>query len=339
MRMRGDLELRKISMSFGKEAVLSDLDLLVKEGTITAVLGPSGCGKSTMLRIISGLIPQEKGTVFLGGKSIDHLPPHRRRIGFVFQNYSLFPNLNVLGNIGFGMRMKKEGRKDIQKRSQDLVSLVGLSGMEKKRPHELSGGQKQRVAIARALAPYPDVLLLDEPFGALDAKIRKRIRRDLRRIQRELGTTMIFVTHDQDEAFEVGDQVAVMNGGAIEQSGTAMDLYERPSTDFVSRFVGNANIIELPGDGGERVMIRPEDIALRRIGDEDYNGGAKGKLVDLVHLGPLVESSVLLENGDTLTVLMSRSEFHLRGLKREDEVRVKILKVRSFRDESREAST
>ncbi|MGA1820544.1 MAG: ABC transporter ATP-binding protein [Thermoplasmatota archaeon] len=335
--MRGDLELRKISMSFGKEAVLKDLDLLVKEGTITAVLGPSGCGKSTMLRVISGLLPQDRGTVLLGGRSIDHLPPHRRRMGFVFQNYSLFPNLDVIGNVGFGMRMNKEKRSDIQKRSGELVSLVGLSGMEKKRPHELSGGQKQRVAIARALAPYPEVLLLDEPFGALDAKIRKRIRRDLRKIQRELGTTTIFVTHDQDEAFEIGDQVAVMNDGVIEQSGTAMDLYERPRTDFVSRFVGNANIIELPGDGGQRVMIRPEDISLRRIGEEDYNGGARGKLVDMVHLGPLVESSVLLDNGDTLTVLMSRSELHLRGLKRDDEVRVKILKFRSFKEEGREA--
>jgi ABC-type Fe3+/spermidine/putrescine transport system ATPase subunit len=332
--MKGDLELRNISISFGNEKVLRNLDLHVKKGRIMAVLGPSGCGKSTMLRIISGLLPQDKGSVLLGGKSIDHLSPHRRRMGFVFQNYSLFPNLTVDANVGFGMRMKKEKRKDIKKRSEELISLVGLSGMEKKRPHELSGGQKQRVAIARALAPCPGVLLLDEPFGALDAKIRKRIRRDLRMIQRELGTTTIFVTHDQEEAFEVGDRVSVMNGGVIEQSGSAMDLYERPRTDFVSRFVGNANIIELPGDGGRMVMIRPEDISLRRIGDEDLNGGVKGKLVDMVHLGPLVESSVRLENGDTLTVLMSRSDLHLRGLKRDDRVKVKILKFRSFKNES-----
>ncbi len=332
--MRGDIELKGLSVSFGKEKVLKKLDLTVKEGTIMAILGPSGCGKSTMLRVISGLVPQNNGVVLLGGKSIDRLPPHRRKMGFVFQNYSLFPNLTVSRNIGFGMRMMKMKRRDIVKRVDELVSLVGLSGMEKKRPHELSGGQKQRVAIARALATYPDVLLLDEPFGALDAKIRKRIRRDLRSIQRELGTTTIFVTHDQEEAFEVGDQISVMNNGVIEQNGSAMDLYERPGTEFVSRFVGNANMIELPGEEGRTVMIRPEDISLRKWEDDDWTGGTKGKLADLIHLGPLIESSVLLDNGDTLTALMSRSDFHLKGLKRNDEVRVKILKFRSFKEEN-----
>ncbi|MGA1866355.1 MAG: ABC transporter ATP-binding protein [Thermoplasmatota archaeon] len=328
--MRGDLELRKISMSFGREVVLKDLDLLVDEGTIMAVLGPSGCGKSTMLRVISGLIPQDRGKVMLGGNIIDRLPAHKRRMGFVFQNYSLFPNLSVQGNIGFGMRMMKKNKKEIRERCSELISMVGLAGMERKRPHELSGGQKQRVAIARALATFPDVLLLDEPFGALDAKIRKRIRRDLRSIQRELGTTTVFVTHDQDEAFEVGDQVAVMNDGGIEQRGSPMELYERPRTDFVSRFVGNANIIELPGEIGRTVMIRPEDISLRKVEENDGEGGTRGRLVDLMQLGPLVETSVLLENGDTLTALMSRSEFHLRGLRKDDDVRVKILKFRSF---------
>jgi len=332
--MRGDIELKGLSVSFGKEKVLKKLDLTVKEGTIMAILGPSGCGKSTMLRVISGLVPQNNGVVLIGGKSIDRLPPHRRKMGFVFQNYSLFPNLTVSRNIGFGMRMMKMKRRDIAKRVDELVSLVGLSGMEKKRPHELSGGQKQRVAIARALATSPDVLLLDEPFGALDAKIRKRIRRDLRSIQRELGTTTIFVTHDQEEAFEVGDQISVMNNGVIEQNGSAMDLYERPRTEFVSRFVGNANMIELPGEEGRTVMIRPEDISLRKWEDDDWTGGTKGKLADLVHLGPLIESSVLLDNGDTLTALMSRSDFHLKGLKRNDEVRVKILKFRSFKEEN-----
>lgn len=335
--MKGDMELKRIFVAFGKEEVLKGLDLSVEEGTIMAVLGPSGCGKSTMLRIISGLVPQDNGSVLLGGKKIDHLPPYKRKMGFVFQNYSLFPNLSVSDNIGFGMRMMKTKKRDIRKRSEELISLVGLSSMEKKRPHELSGGQKQRVAIARALATYPDVLLLDEPFGALDAKIRKRIRRDLRRIQRELGTTTVFVTHDQEEAFAVGDQVSVMNNGVIEQKGSPMDLYERPRTDFVSRFVGNANMIELPGKEGRTVMIRPEDISLRKWEDDDWNGGTRGRLVDIAHLGPLIESSVHLENGDTLTVLMSRSDFHLRGLRRDDQVRVKILKFRSFKDENKGA--
>jgi len=326
------LELRSIQKNFGGEKVVRGLDLSVEEGRIMAILGPSGCGKSTTLRIIAGLLRQDRGSVLVSGRPIDGLPASGRNMGFVFQNYSLFPTKNVLQNIEFGMRMKRVPKHKRKKRCSELVSLVGLEGMERKKPRELSGGQQQRVALARAMAIEPRLLLLDEPFGALDARIRKRIRRDLKKIQEEMGFTALFVTHDQEEAFEVGDLISVMNHGKVEQVGRPRDLYERPSTDFIAGFVGTVNTILIPGMGEDpplTVMVRPDDVTLHR----GPGFRVKGRLMSYTYLGPLIEISVHLQNGDDLTCLMQRERFRLCGFRRGDTVGVRIKRFRTFNGE------
>ncbi|MGA1848103.1 MAG: ABC transporter ATP-binding protein [Thermoplasmatota archaeon] len=326
------LELRSIHKSFDREKIVRGLDLSVEEGSMMAVLGPSGCGKSTTLRIIAGLLKQDRGSVLVSGSPIDRLPVSRRNMGFVFQNYSLFPTMNVCQNIEFGMRMKRVPKAIRKKRCLELITLSGLEGLENRKPRELSGGQQPRVALARALAIQPELLLLDEPFGALDARIRKRIRRDLKRIQEEVGFTALFVTHDQEEAFEVGDLISVMNRGRIEQVGRPRDLYERPSTDFIARFVGTVNTILLPGKGDDpplTVMVRPDDVTLHR----GPGFRVHGRLMSYTYLGPLIEVSVHLENGDDLTCLMQRERFRLFGFRRGDTVGVRINRFRTFNSE------
>lgn len=326
------LELRHISKSFGKEKVLKGLDLNVDRDSILSVLGPSGCGKSTMLRIISGLIRQDRGKVIIGGKEMTGIPVSKRNIGFVFQNYSLFPSMTVSSNIQFGMKVKKVPKRNRRTKLEQLLELTGLSGLESKKPHELSGGQQQRVALARALAVEPELLLLDEPFGALDARIRKRIRRDLKNIQGELGFTTVFVTHDQEEAFELGDSIAVMHKGKIEQIGRPRDLYERPGSDFVAGFVGSVNIIDLPASEGAEpvtVMIRPEDVGI----DPFSLTGITGTVMSYNYLGPLMEVIIQLENGDDITSLVPRERFMMSGIKRGIRVGVKITRFCSFRKE------
>ena len=330
--MSADLSLDGISKAFGGETVLKDLDLTVDEGKMVSILGPSGCGKSTTLRIISGLVRQDRGAVRLGGKSLDIVPPHKRRIGFVFQSYALFPHLDAEENVMFGMKVGGMKKEHVKRRAKELLELVGMSDMRGKRPSQLSGGQKQRVAIARALAIDPQVLLLDEPFGALDVKIRRRLRRDLKALQKELGLTSVFVTHDQDEAFELGDTTAVMNRGRIEQIGRPRDLYERPSTCFVARFVGNVNAIELPGGDRTTVMVRPEDIGMMHS-SPDRKSGVRGTLINYVYLGPIIECNVRLTNGESLNVIISREEFRMKNYRRGDEVNIIIRKFSSFSDE------
>lgn len=332
--MSGFLKLRGIEKSFGENRVIGSLDMEVEKGEILAVLGPSGCGKSTTLRVISGLIRQDKGSVYLGSKRLDGIPPEKRKMGFVFQNYSLFPTMTVERNLEFGMKVKNIGKTERRSRVKKLLRLIDLEEMGGRKPSTLSGGQMQRVALARALATDPDILLLDEPFGALDARIRKKLRRDLKQLQKRIGITTVFVTHDQEEAFEVGDEIGIMNEGRLEQVGRPRDLYETPTTSFVAKFVGSTNVIDLPSNGDEperEVMVRPEDIKVSPLNRSVC--GVKAKVLNYTYLGSIIDVEIMLDNGDRMNALMTRGEFLMKGLKRGQIVKVKVSKFRSFSKE------
>ncbi len=325
--------VKDVSKSFGSERILHNLNFSVPSGKILAILGPSGCGKSTTLRIISGLIKQDCGEVWLDGNGIDSMPVNKRNIGFVFQNYSLFPYMNVRKNIEFGLRVRNCPLQEKINKVKELVDLMDLDGLESRKPSQLSGGQQQRVALARALAIEPKLLLLDEPFGALDAKIRRKLRRDLKNLQNELDISMIFVTHDQEEAFEVGDKVGIMNNGRIEQIGLPRELYDHPKTNFVARFVGNMNVMNLPGKGVMKkinVMVRPENIILERNNGTNKNDNLTGVLVNYIFLGPIIEVIVMLDNRDKIVSIIPKSQFIKKGFRRGERLRIKITKYRHF---------
>lgn len=255
MRQSLPLRLDRISKSFGSLQALSPLSINVRPGEMMALLGPSGCGKTTTLRIIAGFSLPDTGSVFIGDRDVTELPPHRRGLGMVFQNYSLFPHMTVAENIGFGLRMHKRPRAEIGKRVDEMLRLVRLDKFGDRSIHQLSGGQQQRVALARSLITDPATLLLDEPLGALDKGLRESMQFELREIQRKLGITAIIVTHDQEEALTMSDRIAVMSTGQIVQIGTPTEIYERPLTRFVSEFLGTANIlpgiVQGPADGGK----------------------------------------------------------------------------------------
>ncbi len=281
------LEVKGLHKSFGPVVAVRDVSFAVDAGEIYVLLGPSGCGKTTILRMIAGLERPDSGDILIGGRSVLHLPPERRNVGLLFQSYALFPHMDVLGNVAYGLRFRGVPRRERVKRARELIELVGLSGLERRKPHELSHGQRQRVALARALAPSPDVLLLDEPLSALDAALRVELRWELRRILKERGITSVYVTHDQEEALSLADRLAVMREGGIEREGTPEEVYSAPGTPFVASFLGKANLwpgvlrrgeegvfveigrwrfgVEDPGIGeGERVYLffRPEDVEL-----------------------------------------------------------------------------
>lgn len=237
------LELKGISKSFGTTDVLRDIDLSIERGEFITFLGASGCGKTTTLRIIAGLEMPDKGQVILEGRDVTALEPHQRDVNTVFQNYALFPHMNVEANIGYGLRIRKVPKNEIKKNVKKMLDLVQLSGYEKRMPSELSGGQKQRVAIARSLINSPKLLLLDEPLGALDLKLRRAMQTELKRLQKKLGITFLYITHDQEEAINMSDRIVVMRDGQFEQIGTPDEIYNRPKTSYVADFVGNANII------------------------------------------------------------------------------------------------
>ncbi|CAK1243232.1 ABC transporter ATP-binding protein [Fructobacillus sp. EFB-N1] len=287
------LEFSKVALSFGDTEVLKEIDLVLESGKFYTLLGPSGSGKSTILKLISGQLQADAGKIFFEGQVINDVPAEKRRVNTVFQNYSLFPNMNVFDNVAFGPRLKKMSEKDIQDKVKEMLGLVKLSGFERREISELSGGQQQRVAIARALANDPEVLLLDEPLSALDYKLRKELQQELRNIQKRLGITFVFVTHDQEEALAMSDWIFVMHDGLIQQNGTPEDIYDEPINHFVADFIGETNIV--PGimkhdylvhfvgkdfenvDAGMRpnerveVVLRPEDL--------DLTDPANGKLV------------------------------------------------------------
>ncbi|MEU2902376.1 ABC transporter ATP-binding protein [Streptomyces globisporus] len=242
----GDVRLAGISKTYGSFTAVHPLDLTVPRGSFFALLGASGCGKTTTLRMIAGLEEATTGTVFLGDKDITDLPPYKRPVNTVFQSYALFPHLDITENVAFGLR--RRGIKSVKKQVDDMLELVQLGDFARRKPHQLSGGQQQRVAVARALINHPQVLLLDEPLGALDLKLRRQMQLELKRIQTEVGITFVHVTHDQEEAMTMADTVAVMNGGRVEQLGAPADLYENPRTTFVANFLGTSNLI-----GGEIV--------------------------------------------------------------------------------------
>ena len=288
------IDLKNITVAFDGETVLDDLSLSIRDGEFVTLLGSSGCGKTTTLRIIAGFIEPDAGSVFFDGALVNGIPPYKRPVNTIFQKYALFPNLNVYDNIAFGLRVSKTPESEIRERVDEMLELVGLKGFEKKNIAYLSGGQQQRVAIARAVINRPKVLLLDEPLAALDAKLRKDMQNELKKIQRELGITFIFVTHDQEEALSMSDTVVVMNEGKIQQVGTPIDIYNEPENAFVADFIGESNIIDgvMLNDfkvklGGRvfecldkgflknepvDVVIRPEDVDIVPLGKGMING-------------------------------------------------------------------
>lgn len=262
------LELKNIKKSFQEgEDVLESICLTAKKGEFVTLLGYSGCGKTTTLRIIAGLEQPDSGQVFLNGKDVTSLEPNQRNVNTVFQNYALFPHMNIADNIGYGLKLKKTSKAEISRRVKEMLELVQLSGFEKRKPSELSGGQRQRVAIARALVNNPEVLLLDEPLGALDLQLRRAMQHELKRLQKKLGITFIYITHDQEEAINMSDTIAVMNHGRFEQIGTPDEIYNHPKTSYVATFVGNANILtgvvenigtEETGDTSKLITVRTD---------------------------------------------------------------------------------
>jgi putative spermidine/putrescine transport system ATP-binding protein len=285
---------------FAKSVVLQQVSLSVDKGELVTLLGPSGCGKSTLLRCIAGLETLDSGTISVNGKNISSLPPQRRNVGMVFQSYALFPNMTVFDNIAFGLNMQKLARERIAAKVKEAIGLVHLSGKESAYPHQLSGGQQQRVALARALVTEPDILLLDEPLSALDAKIRKSLQSDLRSIQRDLKMTMIFVTHDQEEAMTISDRIFVMNGGEIVQQGKPEHIYATPKNEFVARFIGSYNVLtdrdlnRLTGHTAKpgTYAIRPEVMELYPNGEAQSESRKQGLWLEGVIRSTTVRGSV-----------------------------------------------
>lgn len=305
------ISLRGVSVSFDGETVLDNLNLDIEDGTFVTLLGPSGCGKTTTLRIIGGFVNQDEGDVFFAGENINNVPPHKRKLNTVFQRYALFPHLNVYENIAFGMRIQKKPEAEIKSKVTELLKLVSLEGFEKRSVNTLSGGQQQRVAIARALANDPKVLLLDEPLGALDLKLRKEMQIELKRIQHSLGITFLYVTHDQEEALSMSDVIVVMNHGIVQQIGSPTDIYNEPTNGFVADFIGESNIVdgimyadcdvEFCGarmvcvDTGFApmeevdVVVRPEDVIVVPENEGDFTGTVLSSTFKGVHYEMIVD--------------------------------------------------
>jgi len=292
------IAVRRVSKRFGEFVALDNVSLAIASGSLTALLGPSGSGKSTLLRIVAGLERPDEGDVSIHGEDVSGVPPQERGVGFVFQHYAAFKHMNVFENVAFALKIRKRPRAEIRERVGELLGLVQLDGFADRYPSQLSGGQRQRMALARALAAQPRVLLLDEPFGALDARVRKELRAWLRRLHEEVPVTTVLVTHDQEEAMDVADRVALMNEGRIEQTGKPRDLYEHPANEFVMSFVGPAHRL------GE-AWIRPHDLEVR----VEPNGTSTEAMVErVVHLGFEVRAELVLEDGRRVSAQVTRDE-------------------------------
>ncbi len=324
----GHIVLDGVTKAFGENVVVNNIDLSIGEGEFFSMLGPSGCGKTTTLRMIAGFEVPTEGTIILTGTDVTRVPPAKRNVNMVFQAYALFPHMTVQENVEFGLRIKRVKRDEVRARTAEAIESVQLEGFEARKPAQLSGGQQQRVALARALVNRPAALLLDEPLGALDMKLRKEMQHELKAIQVRTGTTFVYVTHDQEEALTMSDRIAVMNDGIVEQCAGPREIYEHPSTAFVAGFIGTSNIVNLRVDrsvDGNAVMdvsegnhivaksdakvgeslqvtVRPEKIHLGAGGLGDDASMVGGRISDVVYLGSMTQIMVDLATGDSLTV-------------------------------------
>jgi sulfate transport system ATP-binding protein len=314
------IEARNVTKRFGDFVALDDVSISVESGSLTGLLGPSGSGKSTLLRVIAGLETPDAGAVFISGKEATALAPQKRDVGFVFQHYAPFTHMTVWDNIAFGLTIRRRPKDEVRERVAELIELVQLTGLGKRYPSQLSGGQRQRMALARALAAEPEVLLLDEPFGALDARVRKELREWLLRLHDEMHVTTIFVTHDQEEALEVADNVVVMNAGRVEQVAPPRELYDEPANAFVMCFVGPVNRI---GDA----WVRPHDVEI----SHETNGAAREAQVErIVRLGFEVRVDLVRDDGQRLHVQLTRHEADMLELAAGDIVYVRLRVERRF---------
>jgi sulfate transport system ATP-binding protein len=328
--------VENVSKQFGSFKAVDDINLEIKSGSLVALLGPSGSGKSTLLRLISGLEMPDSGKIFLTGKDATYQSVQDRNIGFVFQHYALFKHLSVRKNISFGLELRSSAKAKIKARVEQLLELVQLSGLGDRYPSQLSGGQRQRVALARALAVEPNVLLLDEPFGALDAKVRKDLRAWLRRLHDEVHVTTVFVTHDQEEAMEVSDEIVVMNKGRVEQVGTPAQIYDHPASAFVMSFIGPVNVLPsssriFQGNGFDsanpEMFLRPQDVII----ETSPNGSSVAARVSrLIHLGWEIQVELTLDDGQVVTAHLTRDRFDQLHLEAQQRVFVRPKDAKSF---------
>lgn len=328
--------VENVSKQFGSFKAVNQVSLEIKSGSLVALLGPSGSGKSTLLRLIAGLEMPDSGKIWLTGKDATYRSVQERNIGFVFQHYALFKHMSVRQNIAFGLAIRKTPKGKIKGRVEELLELVQLSGLGDRYPSQLSGGQRQRVALARALAVEPEVLLLDEPFGALDAKVRKDLRAWLRRLHDEVHVTTVFVTHDQEEAMEVSDEIVVMNKGCVEQVGTPAEIYDHPATAFVMSFIGPVNV--LPSTSGifqsngfdsahPEIFLRPQDV----IVETSPNGTTvPARVSRLIHLGWEIQAELTLDDGQVVMAHLTRERFDQLNLEPQQKVFVKPKDAKSF---------
>ncbi len=314
------IEARNVTKRFGDFVALDDVSLEVESGSLTALLGPSGSGKSTLLRVIAGLEVADTGDVFISGKEATALAPQKRGVGFVFQHYAPFKHMTVWDNVAFGLQIRHRPKTEIRSRVDELLELVQLSGLGRRYPAQLSGGQRQRMALARALAPEPEVLLLDEPFGALDARVRVELRSWLLRLHDEMHVTTIFVTHDQEEALELADSIVVMNKGRVEQVAPPRQLYDEPANEFVMSFVGPVNKLD-------DAWVRPHDVELRH----EPNGTTREAQVErIVRLGFEIRVDLVRDDGERLHAQLTRDEADELELSTGDIVFVRTRKERMF---------
>ncbi|TCP58987.1 sulfate transport system ATP-binding protein [Tumebacillus sp. BK434] len=333
------IQARNLSKQFGAFHAVDDVSFTIGSGQLIGLLGPSGGGKTTILRMLAGLEAPTSGEIRFEGAPVNHLPPQERGIGFVFQNYALFKHMDIFDNIAFGLAVQKKGKREMRDRVQHLLELTGLSGLGSRFPHQLSGGQRQRVAFARALAPAPQLLLLDEPFAAIDAKVRKELRQWLKEMIRQLGVTSIFVTHDQEEAVEVADEIMIVSKGRLEQKGTPWEVYKHPATPFVARFIGDSMAVQdvraLKGferaaanlQGSHQVFIRPESIELGREQEIAYpHAAAKGEVKSVQFRGNVWQVEV--EVGPQR--LLAHHSFEKSPLQIGDEVAVLVHQIHLF---------
>jgi sulfate/thiosulfate transport system ATP-binding protein len=328
--------VHNVSKRFDNFQAVDQVDLEVKTGSLVALLGPSGSGKSTLLRLIAGLEMPDTGRIYLTGSDATYQSVQERSIGFVFQHYALFKHMTVRKNIAFGLELRKTSKARIRAKVEELLDLVQLSGLGDRYPSQLSGGQRQRVALARALAVEPKVLLLDEPFGALDAKVRKDLRAWLRRLHDEVHVTTVFVTHDQEEAMEVSDEIVVMNKGKIEQVGTPAEIYDNPASAFVMGFIGPVNVLPSTShifhNNGFKsphpsVFVRPQDVMIETRPD---SATVPAKVSRVIHLGWEIQAEITLDDGQVVTAHLTRDRFDELDLQPNQRVYVKPKEARAF---------